>query len=1078
MTIPTTPSQLLVTEDWTKIYQSKPNAEFQSYDFDTLRRILITYLQENYPEDFNDFIESSEYIALVDLIAYLGQNLSFRIDLNARENFLETAQRRDSILRLAQLVSYIPKRNVPASGLLKISAIATTGNVLDNTGVNLANNTIVWNDSTNNNWYSQFMTIMNNAMPGSMAFGNPNSSGVVGGILSEQYLLNSSNLDVPIYTFTQNVNGSSMNFEIVPGTFEGQDYIYEDAPKPGNPISLIYQNDNQGSGSNNTGFFAFFKQGKMSVSSFTLNNAVPNEIVGINVSNINNTDTWLWQLDPAGNYSNLWSQVPAISGNSVIYNSLLQSNRNIYSVTTRDQDQIDLNFADGSFGNLPNGNFQLFYRQSNGSVYTLKPEQMSGIVVEIPYVDKSGLNQILTLVLSLEYTVSNSVGAESNASIRQNAPQQYYTQNRMVTGEDYNIAPLTYTTNVVKVKSVNRISSGISKYFELSDVSGKYSSTNIFCDDGVLAKNTTSTNFAFSFASQNDIWIALKNNLNPQVNSTGLYSFYLDTYRSQLPVLANSSLQLSWQLSNVVSGQSRGYFLGSTIGGAVTVPYAVGPVYSAISYPTYYIEPGAMIKFAAPNDINGNTQYFLPDGTITNTKTYNATQYIWTTVQQVIGTGSNNGLGNLSDGTGPIIFSSVIPNLSIPVEIVPAYINSLGFTFETNIVNLCLSNQSFGLTIDPTYRTWTIIQGNNLNQSFVDPSMMFDYAGDTTSTGKDASWLIKFSWQPGSNNYQVTVKNTEYIFQSASQTGFYIDASTVNFDYTNNTVIKDKISVLSVNPDLTTGFALPVDYQWQINGPIVETDGYVNPSKVTVSYYQHQSSQQFSYIVNPDTFNTIIGPGTPTVNIDGVTYPGRNGLKFQYQHNPSTQVRIDPAKSNIIDIYMLTADYDAAFRNWLSTGNGTQPLPVTTVALENSYASVLEPIKTISDQIIYQPASYKVLFGNTANINLRATFKAVRSSTTTLSDNAIKSQILDGINSFFSLENWDFGQSFYFSELATYIMNLLTPNITNFLIVPASSGFGGLYEVACQSNEIFISGATADNIQIISAATAAQLNGM
>ena len=310
MTIPTTPSQLLVTEDWTKIYQSKPNAEFQSYDFDTLRRILITYLQENYPEDFNDFIESSEYIALVDLIAYLGQNLSFRIDLNARENFLETAQRRDSILRLAQLVSYIPKRNVPASGLLKISAIATTGNVLDNTGVNLANNTIVWNDSTNNNWYSQFMTIMNNAMPGSMAFGNPNSSGVVGGILSEQYLLNSSNLDVPIYTFTQNVNGSSMNFEIVPGTFEGQDYIYEDAPKPGNPISLIYQNDNQGSGSNNTGFFAFFKQGKMSVSSFTLNNAVPNEIVGINVSNINNTDTWLWQLDPAGNYSNLWSQVP------------------------------------------------------------------------------------------------------------------------------------------------------------------------------------------------------------------------------------------------------------------------------------------------------------------------------------------------------------------------------------------------------------------------------------------------------------------------------------------------------------------------------------------------------------------------------------------------------------------------------------------------------------------------------------------------------------------------------------------------------------------------------------------------
>ena len=70
MTIPSTNTKLLVTEDWTKIYQSFRNADFQSYDFETIRRILIAYLQENYPEDFNDFIDSSEYIALVDLIAF------------------------------------------------------------------------------------------------------------------------------------------------------------------------------------------------------------------------------------------------------------------------------------------------------------------------------------------------------------------------------------------------------------------------------------------------------------------------------------------------------------------------------------------------------------------------------------------------------------------------------------------------------------------------------------------------------------------------------------------------------------------------------------------------------------------------------------------------------------------------------------------------------------------------------------------------------------------------------------------------------------------------------------------------
>ena len=93
-----------------------------------------------------------------------------------------------------------------------------------------------------------------------------------------------------------------------------------------------------------------------------------------------------------------------------------------------------------------------------------------------------------------------------------------------------------------------------------------------------------------------------------------------------------------------------------------------------------------------------------------------------------------------------------------------------------------------------------------------------------------------------------------------------------------------------------------------------------------------------------------------------------------------------------------------------------------------------------------------------------------------LSDNDIISRVVSGINNFFALTNWDFGKSFYFSELSTYIMNLLTPNITNFVIIPSTSGFGNLYEISCQSNQIFISGATATDIQVISAATAAQLN--
>jgi hypothetical protein len=65
----------------------------------------------------------------------------------------------------------------------------------------------------------------------------------------------------------------------------------------------------------------------------------------------------------------------------------------------------------------------------------------------------------------------------------------------MITAEDYNIGPLTAGTNILKVTSINRVSSGISKYFELSDVSGKYSSTDIFAKDGILYRENKLTSF-------------------------------------------------------------------------------------------------------------------------------------------------------------------------------------------------------------------------------------------------------------------------------------------------------------------------------------------------------------------------------------------------------------------------------------------------------------------------------------------------------------------------------------------------------------------------------------------------------
>jgi len=56
-------------------------------------------------------------------------------------------------------------------------------------------------------------------------------------------------------------------------------------------------------------------------------------------------------------------------------------------------------------------------------------------------------------------------------------------------------------------------------------------------------------------------------------------------------------------------------------------------------------------------------------------------------------------------------------------------------------------------------------------------------------------------------------------------------------------------------------------------------------------------------------------------------------------------------------------------------------------------------------------------------------------------------------------------------------MNRIAPNIVNFLVVPKKNDltFGSLYEIRSEKDQIFINGATIDDIEIISAVTASKL---
>jgi hypothetical protein len=1041
-------TNLLVQQDWTKIYQTFTNADFTSYDFETLRNSMINYLKTYYPETFNDFLESSEYLALIDMIAFLGQSLSFRTDLNARESFLDTAQRRDSILKLARMLSYNPQRNTGASGLIKIDSIKTTENLTDSNGIDLTNSTVYWNDLTNDNWLEQFTAIMNAALIGSQAVGKPGNSQTINSVRTEEYSINLDVNTLPIAPFTTNIQGTSVPFEAVSASTVGESFVYEVDPTTVGRFNVLYRNDNNGNGSNNTGFFLYFKQGKLNATEFNITNALPNNYVTIATNNINNNDHWLYNLDVNKNPATRWNSVPALAGINVIYNQL--EDKNLYQLNTKINDQLEIVFGDGSFANVPQGSFRFYYRTSSGTTYSITPDDMASVTVAFSYLSKKNRLETLTVTASLKYTVTNANAAPSLSSIKSSAPQQYYTQNRMITAEDYNIFPQTNYSSIQKIKAVNRTSSGVSLYLDALDPNGSFSSTNIFGDDGTLASNAGVRNTQFDFLTDNDIYDAVYNQIIPIINSTETRNyFYGNTtmfprYTANTATAPGGNIQF---ISNSVSTTTSSGFLVNRTGNAVL------QVGANVSSNLKYIDVGASIKFSAPVGYRFDREHVLqPGNTLTNP---GDTLSFFATVTHVVPESDPDYPNLVTFGTRvPTLAVVSDENLSGQRAIIPTYKNDLDSSLITVLINQIKALLNFGLTYDPTslnsdgtYGVWKNISPSEIQQT--------------------DNWLLKFDYNQGI--YIISYKMVEYTFASQQNTKFYFDPTVRVYNSTQGININDIIKVLKVNEKPTGSDKLDNDVIWQIYNVITYPDGYVDKNKVLV----RSPTTQAEYVPDdPDLFAKVV---TPTANLNASS----DSLYFQYKHNVPSRSRIDPTPVNIVDVYILTSTYATDYLNYLRdlTGTVREPELPSSISLETAYGD-LDNFKAVSDTLIYNPAKFKPLFGINADPSLRARFQVVKNPNVNITDNEIKSRVISAINTYFDVVNWDFGESFYFSELAAYLHSTLAPSISSVIIVPANSEyvFGNYFQINAEPWEIITSAATVNDVEIVSAITAAQLN--
>jgi hypothetical protein len=1033
--------QLNAAESWLNNYRYLVNADFKAYDFESLRTALLDYIQLNYPEDFNDFISSSEYIALVDLMSFMGQNLAFRADLNLRETFLETAEVRGNVLSIARQLGYKPFRNGAATGFLKITSLTTTQELYDSQGTNLAGKTIVWADPLNLDFNEQFSLILNQALNKSNPIGRPVSSISANGSTRQIYELDQPDTRTMVESFSVSArNNTSYSCELVPVTIDTvTELATENTPNPYGRQTVLFNNDGSGYGSGTNGWFFMFKQGTLKFEDFVLNTRVENRVLDLQGNNINETDIWVQSIDAAGQALDEWTAVPNTNNKNIIFNAVAKDVRKVYEVITRENDAVSLKFGDDIFADIPTGNIRVWYRESANEALTFSANDVAGLELSLRFVDSTLTEQDLTVTLELSVPASSTAG-ETIEQIKNRASRTSASQDRMITAADYNIYPEGKVGGVDKIKAVNRTHAGQSVYADLSDPTGTYRPVITFADDGFIYETEVVTSTTKdSIASPQEVMSWAENNLLNRY----LHQLY---YKKYTPIVPAAGVTVNWITINSGNATTTGYFSTDSAG----TPLRVGRGNPDIKFRT--IGKNSLIK------TTGNKWCRVLD--------------VYREGLGVSDNGGNN-TGLRANGQGAVFLNSILPTTSVE-----AWFPSLRTIFtpseQREILAEIQAARSFGLKYVNTQTQpdrWKII-----------PVDLLETAGDLVAPtaqneNSGASWLVRLEYDTTTTTWTMFTRNDQTVFGSVDQLTFHNQRFGQAVDLTSKRVLKDTIKFLTQN-GLASELALDVADYFKLD------DGRYDSSRVVLLLPGISETLAPN---DPDVISKLV---TGTVQFEkvqfvdtrgqytlkpsdsaGVALPGRKDLRVQNTHVPLRDNRVDAATTNIIDMYVLTANYNSAYRSWVNSGASetTKPLPLTSYGLEKLMSAIV-PYKSISDSIVFHPVNYKVIFGKNADSRNRVTIRITKSDTTRTSDAEIRSRVIAAINQYFTVDNWDFGETFYFTDMAAWIHKSLGGIISSIVLVPVQSRLtsNDLFQIPCEDNEIFISSATVNDVEVVS----------
>jgi len=119
--------------------------KYLNRDFSDFREALINYTKTYFPTTYNDFSPSSPGMLFMEMASYVGDVLSFYLDNQVQENFLQYARQENNLYQLAYMFGYKPKVTGVATTTIDFyQKVPATSNQPDfNYALNIPENSVV-----------------------------------------------------------------------------------------------------------------------------------------------------------------------------------------------------------------------------------------------------------------------------------------------------------------------------------------------------------------------------------------------------------------------------------------------------------------------------------------------------------------------------------------------------------------------------------------------------------------------------------------------------------------------------------------------------------------------------------------------------------------------------------------------------------------------------------------------------------------------------------------------------------------------------------------------------------------------